>query len=107
MIYANGDVGVCESLPPLGNIREMPFRKIWHTAKAKEVHASIAAKKCYCTNEIFMWPSITYQPLELIKALCSSKLWRQPRPLREDERADYSDCLADHEPEGARSIIEP
>ncbi len=107
VIYANGDVSVCESLPPLGNIRETPFGEIWHSAKAKEVRASIAAKKCYCTNEIFMWPSITFQPLELIKALCSSKPWRQPRPLSEDERADYSNCLADQELGGARSGIEP
>jgi MoaA/NifB/PqqE/SkfB family radical SAM enzyme len=97
VIYANGDVSGCESLPPLGNIRETPFGKIWHSAKAKEVRTSIAAKKCYCTNEIFMWPSITYQPLELIKALYNSRPLRQPRTLRKEERADYSNCLADQE----------
>ncbi|MHC4594270.1 MAG: radical SAM/SPASM domain-containing protein [Planctomycetota bacterium] len=106
VVYANGDVGVCESLPPLGNIREKPFEEIWHSLKAKELRASIAAKKCYCTNEIFMWPSITFQPLELIKALGSSRPWRQSQPLKEDERADYSDSLVNNELKDTTSIIQ-
>jgi hypothetical protein len=106
VVYANGDVGMCESLSSLGNIREMPFEKIWHSEKAKEVRASIAAKKCYCTNEIFMWPSITYQPLELIKALWSSKPWRLPSSLRKEERADYSNCRESNELRDARSVID-
>jgi MoaA/NifB/PqqE/SkfB family radical SAM enzyme len=105
VVYANGDVGMCESLPPLGNIRKTPFWRIWQSPEARELRASITAKQCYCTNEIFMWPSITFQPLELIKALGSSKPWRQPRPLTEDERADYSDSLASNELEDSSSIV--
>jgi MoaA/NifB/PqqE/SkfB family radical SAM enzyme len=106
VVYANGDVGVCESLPPLGNIREMSFEKIWHSEKAKEVRASVAAKKCYCTNEIFMWPSITFQPLELIKALWNSRPWHLPPSLRKEERADYSNCHEGNELTGTRSVID-
>ena len=42
-------------------------------AAAKQLRADVAAKKCFCTNEIFMWPSIAFQPLHLAKALVGSK----------------------------------
>ena len=37
---------------------------------------SIRAKECTCTNEVFLWPSIVYQPLHLIRALVGAKPWR-------------------------------
>ena len=37
------------------------------------LRASIAAGECYCTNEIFLWPSITFQPLQLVRAMASSR----------------------------------
>jgi hypothetical protein len=106
-VYANGDVAFCESLPPLGNIRQTPFPEIWHSPKAKQVRASIAAKECYCTNEIFMWPSITFQPLHLVRALYGSKFWRKPQVLQKDERADYCNCAVGRQAKDSQSIIEP
>ncbi|UCF17435.1 MAG: radical SAM protein, partial [Phycisphaerales bacterium] len=95
VVYANGEVGVCESLLPLGNIREAPFEKIWHSPKAKELRESIAAKKCYCTNEIFMWPSITFQPLQMVRAMTGARVWQTYVPLTYDERIDWSKNTGD------------
>ena len=67
VIHANGDVGVCEQRPPIGNLRKNSFSEIWRSHHAAEIRRSIANKECYCTNEIFMWPSIVFQPIELTK----------------------------------------
>jgi AdoMet-dependent heme synthase len=81
VVYANGDVSVCESRPPVGNLRERSFREIWRSDEARAVRQSIAAKECYCTNEVFLWPSITYQPAQLLKVMVRSKSWQRPAPL--------------------------
>jgi MoaA/NifB/PqqE/SkfB family radical SAM enzyme len=63
VVYANGDVGVCELHEPLGNLREHPFPEIWSSAEAQTLRAAIARGECHCTNEVFLWPSIVFQPL--------------------------------------------
>ena len=78
VVYANGDVSVCESHPPLGNLREHSFPEIWNSREAQALRRSIAARECYCTNEVFLWPSITYQPVQLLKVMAASKPWRKP-----------------------------
>ena len=89
VVHANGDVGLCEQRKPLGNLRHQSFREIWHSQQARRVRASIKARECYCTNEVFLWPSITYQPLQLAKAMIGAKVWQHPEPLPEAERADW------------------
>jgi MoaA/NifB/PqqE/SkfB family radical SAM enzyme len=81
VVYANGDVGVCETHPPLGNLRQRGFREIWYSPAAKALRHSIANNACYCTNEVFMWPSIVFQPSQLVRALVRAKVWRKPSPL--------------------------
>ncbi len=86
VVYANGDVSVCETLPPLGNLRDKSFREIWSSPKAAEVRGSIANGECWCTNEVFMWPSIVFQPKSLAKAFVKSRAWAkatQPHPQAE------------------------
>lgn len=83
VVYANGDVGVCELHKPIGNLRQQSFTEIWQSERAQELRKRIAAKECYCTTEVFLWPSIVYQPLSLVKAMVSSQAWRGPEPLRE------------------------
>jgi MoaA/NifB/PqqE/SkfB family radical SAM enzyme len=73
VIYANGDVGVCETHPPLGNLRDKGFFEIWDSPEAKALRAQIDAKACYCTNEVFMWPSIVFQPVQLARAFVGAK----------------------------------
>jgi MoaA/NifB/PqqE/SkfB family radical SAM enzyme len=94
VVHANGDVGVCEQRPPLGNLRQRPFTEIWRSHAARQVRQSIRDKECYCTNEIFMWPSIVFQPAQLVKALIGARVWRRVRPLPDGERADYAGAAA-------------
>lgn len=88
VVYANGDVSVCEQHEPIGNIRKASFPEIWNSKEAKELRESIACKECYCTNEVFLWPSIVFQPQELAKAWVGSKAWKRVEPLKADERVD-------------------
>jgi MoaA/NifB/PqqE/SkfB family radical SAM enzyme len=90
VIYHNGDVSVCEAHKPLGNLRKQSFKEIWYSDEARRLRASIRDKECYCTNEIFMWPSITFQPVQLVKAMTGARVWRKTVPLPEGERADWS-----------------
>jgi MoaA/NifB/PqqE/SkfB family radical SAM enzyme len=86
VVYSNGDVSVCENHPPLGNLREKSFWEIWKSAEAQALRKSIAAKDCYCTNEVFLWPSITYQPSQLVRAMVGAKVWRGIQPLAANEK---------------------
>ncbi len=73
VVYANGDVSVCEQHFPLGNLREKSFFEIWDSPEAEKLRAQIKAKKCYCTNEMFLWSSIVYQPVQLTRAVVGTK----------------------------------
>ena len=86
VVYSNGDVSMCETHAPLGNLREKTFWEIWTSPEAETLRKSIAAKECYCTNEVFLWPSITYQPAQLVRAMVGAKVWRGARPLGADEK---------------------
>ena len=94
VVYANGDVGVCEQRPPLGNLRQQSFMEIWRSHVARQVRRSIDCKECHCTNEIFLWPSIVFQPTQLAKSLFGAKVWEPVRPLNADERVDYTESAA-------------
>ena len=94
VVHANGDVGICEQRPPIGNLRQNSFMEIWRSHHANDVRRSIAKKECYCTNEIFMWPSVVYQPAELVKSAIGARVWERAEPLPEDERANYAAAAA-------------
>lgn len=78
VVYANGDVSVCEMHEPLGNLRDASFREIWNSPKAKEQRAQINAKSCWCTTEVFLWPSIVFQPLHLARSMIGGRVWQKP-----------------------------
>jgi MoaA/NifB/PqqE/SkfB family radical SAM enzyme len=78
VVYANGDVAVCENHPPLGNLRRQSFREIWDSDAARDLRARIRARECHCTNEVFLWPSVVFQPVPLLKAMVGAKVWRAP-----------------------------
>lgn len=78
VVYANGDVSVCETHAPLGNLRRQSFREIWTSAEARDLRRRIAARECWCTNEVFMWPSIVFNPVSLARAMVGSRAWRGP-----------------------------
>jgi MoaA/NifB/PqqE/SkfB family radical SAM enzyme len=86
VVYANGDVSFCETHPPIGNLRQKSFREIWYSPEATALRQSVHNKECWCTNEIFMWSSINYQPVQLAKALVGSQAWKKVEPLEEGEK---------------------
>jgi MoaA/NifB/PqqE/SkfB family radical SAM enzyme len=88
VVYANGDVSVCEILKPLGNLRQNSFWEIWNSAEAHKLRQSIAQKECYCTTEVFLWPSIVFQPGRLAQAMLGAKIWQKPGSHRPDEKLD-------------------
>jgi hypothetical protein len=94
VVHANGDVGLCEQHPPVGNLRQNTFKEIWHAEQTRRLRTSIAAKECYCTNEIFMWPSITFQPKHLARAMVGAKVWEPIEPLPEASRVDYAESAS-------------
>jgi MoaA/NifB/PqqE/SkfB family radical SAM enzyme len=86
VVYANGDVSICELHKPLGNLREKSFWEIWNSTEAKQLRESVAAKECHCTTEVFLWSSIVYQPAHLAKAMLKAKVWQKPIPLHPSEK---------------------
>ena len=86
VVYANGDVSVCELHKPVGNLRHHPFPEIWGSDVARRLRASIAAKECHCTTEVFLWPSIVFQPIPLLRTMARAWIWQKFTPLRPDEK---------------------
>jgi len=77
VVYANGDVSFCETHAPLGNLRQQSFTELWNSAQAEALRATVAAKQCWCTNEVFLWPSIVFQPGQLARAMVAARPWRK------------------------------
>lgn len=94
VVYANGDVSVCEMHEPLGNLREASFRRIWNSEKATKVRADIAAKACWCTTEVFLWPSIVFQPAALARSMIGGRVWARPAPPPGYSAASFSAAAA-------------
>ncbi|MEJ7812191.1 MAG: radical SAM protein [Gemmatimonadaceae bacterium] len=90
VVYANGDVSLCETHKPIGNLRQKTFPEIWGSPEAQQLRRSIANKECYCTTEVFMWSSIVYQPVQLVRAATAGKVWREATPLGAGERLEVS-----------------
>ena len=73
VVYSNGDVSMCESHQPLGNLREASFTELWASPRARELREAIAEKQCWCTKEVPMWPSVVFQPPALLRALAGAQ----------------------------------
>ena len=81
VVYSNGDVSVCELHKPLGNLRQKSFWEIWNSPEAQKLKGEVACKKCWCTTEVFLWPSFTYQPWQMLKTMVGGRVWEKPAPL--------------------------
>ena len=90
VVYANGDVSTCETLEPLGNLRKETFPEIWQSERADKARQSIANKDCFCTTEVFMWPSFAYAPIPLASTMIGSRPWRRIDPLQAGEKIDVA-----------------
>ncbi len=86
VVAANGDVSVCELHESLGNLRRQSFPEIWNSERATRLREAISAKTCHCTTEVFLWPSIVYQPVALAQAMMQAGVWRKTRPLAPGEK---------------------
>lgn len=86
VVYANGDVSVCEMHRPIGNLRSQSFPDIWASAHADRLRKSIDRKECHCTTEVFLWSSIVYQPPRLAQAMLGARVWKTVEPLAPGER---------------------
>jgi len=67
VIYANGDVAVCELLNVTGNLKETDydFYKLWHKEKFNKVREHV--KTCYCSHGCFQQPNMIYDPKVMLK----------------------------------------
>lgn len=104
VVHANGDVALCEQHPPVGNLRRKTFPEIWNGPEARALRESIRRKECFCTNEIFLWPSIVFQPAELAKAFVGARAWRHAPPLHPGERVDPTNPRKDAPRPAARHV---
>lgn len=52
VIFANGDLALCELRRPIGNLREVDFdfQKLWQGKEAQKQRAEIAQNSCFCTH---------------------------------------------------------
>lgn len=91
VVYANGDVSLCEIHKPIGNLRQKSFPEIWNSPEATRLRESIACKDCWCTTEVFMWQSIVYQPMHLLKAMAGAQVWQKAKPLGPGEKASFEE----------------
>jgi|SRR3989344_8057685 len=69
VVYANGDVGFCELLNPIGNIRKESFKRIWNSNEAKDLRIKIKNNFCYCTHNCVMIDNILLNPKSYMKLL--------------------------------------
>jgi MoaA/NifB/PqqE/SkfB family radical SAM enzyme len=56
VIDANGDVKLCELMPPIGNLKNMDydFRALWNSGRAGEARGKITRTHCSCTHICFL-----------------------------------------------------
>ena len=98
VIAANGDVSICELHEPVGNLRQHSFWEIWRSDKANAQRASVARKECHCTTEVFLWPSIVFQPIHLVRGMAGARVWQKVTPLPAEHKlaltADDTDLEA-------------
>ncbi len=107
VVYANGDVSLCEIHKPLGNLREKSFWEIWDSAEAHELRKQVACKECWCTTEVFMWQSIVYQPAHLLRVMVGARVWEKAKPLEPGEKVDLNGAGVSTQPGGLLQIQTP
>jgi len=69
VVYEDGAVGHCELLPAVGSLKKRNFNQIWQSKKAKTLREKIIEKKCFCTHECNLFPSLIAHPLGWLKLI--------------------------------------
>lgn len=67
VVMGNGDVGSCEMLPPIGNIKDKNWNEVWESAARISQRRSIANKECFCTHNCALLQSVLFRPQSLAR----------------------------------------
>ncbi len=73
VVHGNGDVAVCELLPPLGSLAAQDWRAIWSGGALEAQRKYIGAGSCHCTDDCAMHDSIVLRPQNLPRLLSSAR----------------------------------
>lgn len=74
VIYEDGKVANCEMLQPIGQIGDGGFVDAWQSEKRlSQLKEVIESRKCYCTHECFLSPSVNYESLVKLFLLAIKK----------------------------------
>lgn len=65
VIYANGDVALCELTRPFANLRDygLDFAKLWNGAEAEAMRSE--TRQCFCTHPCNLSTSMSFDPATL------------------------------------------
>lgn len=63
VVFANGELGLCEMLLSVGNIKKKGFISVWQSRKAEQQRKIINNNHCFCTHEGFLFHSLSANPL--------------------------------------------
>lgn len=73
VIYPEGDVGICEMLKPVGNLKETDYDLIKFYKQHKEKFQAI--RKCTCTHDCNIMSSIRLSPPSIVELIKRKKIW--------------------------------
>jgi len=73
VIYPEGEVGICEMLKPVGNLKETKYDLIKFYKQYKEKFQAIP--KCVCTHDCSIMSSIKFSPELLVEMVKKKKAW--------------------------------
>ena len=70
VIYANGDVALCELTKPVGNLHDfdMDIGKLWRSAAADEMRAK--TRSCFCIHGCNLVTGLLFRPEHIRNAIC-------------------------------------
>lgn len=65
VIYANGDVSLCELRGPVGNLKkaDFDFQELWQSKEAGRQRQEIAQNKCFCTHGCNWQDNVFFNPV--------------------------------------------
>jgi MoaA/NifB/PqqE/SkfB family radical SAM enzyme len=69
VIYANGDVAMCELTKPVGNLRDfdMDINRLWHATESDAMRAKI--RSCFCIHGCNLVTSLLFRPEHIRSAV--------------------------------------
>ena len=69
VVWGDGQVGSCELLPTIGDLRTAPWSEIRGSKALADQRASIRRKECHCTHNCALFDSVMYRPTALPQLL--------------------------------------